>query len=131
MFKLENTQVVLASVRQWGNTKLTQIWVSIVSVAYSGGAAGKRWFARSFRVFGVAECGFAGAHCCSRQLVGATNVATFYCANCECRVCAESGSRGELEEGCNVTNGHLKPDLKFPLLLWHMHMCACLCKYLY
>lgn len=69
----------MASVRQWGNTKLTQIRVSIVTVAYSGGAgACERWFARSSRVFGAAECEFAGPHCCSRQLVGATNVATFY-----------------------------------------------------
>lgn len=51
----------------------------------------------------------------------------FFCANCERRVCAESGSRGEVEKGCTVTNGHLKPDLKFPLLLWHMHACMCVC----
>lgn len=67
-----------ASVRQLGNTKLTQIRVSIVSVASSAGGAGARWFARSWRVLGAAECEFAGAHCCRRQLVGATHVATFH-----------------------------------------------------
>lgn len=45
----------MASVRQLGNTKLTQIRVSIVSVASSAGGAGARWFARSWRVLGAAD----------------------------------------------------------------------------